>query len=147
MIPSPGTDSWSRRIWGATHVNVSFLSPLPLSLKAMKTCPLVRIKKANKHESHSRKHLAHHCWLPLHPLPSPLQVLWWEVPVITNRLGEEEGSQTKDHFLPFSVDQPAGLCHLPDFAVSRGGCEGGRSCEVRSPPSSQACSLLQGLPE
>lgn len=39
---------------------------------------------AVKQESHSRKHLAYHCELPLHHLPSLLQVLWWEVVGITN---------------------------------------------------------------
>lgn len=38
---------------------------------------------AVKHESHNRKHLVRHRGLPLHHLPS-LQVLWWEVPGITD---------------------------------------------------------------
>lgn len=40
-------------------------------------------RAAVKHESHNRKHLVRHCGLPLHHLSS-LQVLWWEVPGITD---------------------------------------------------------------
>lgn len=40
----------------------------------------VPLGAAVKHESRSRKHLAHHCGFPLHHLPPPIWVLWWEIP-------------------------------------------------------------------
>lgn len=88
---------------------------------------------AIKYESHSRKHLAHHCgYLSL--ISHLLRVIWWEVRGITDG-GErgKEGSQTKDYFLPLSTNQPAIPCHLSDFAVDK--CEGDQSCRAHPPGS------------
>lgn len=93
-----------------------------------------------KHESHGRKHLPTTVVTLASPATS-FRVIWWEIPGITNG-GEEEGSQTKDHFLPLGANQPAIPCRLPDFAVDR--CEGDQSRRAHPPRSLLGMLITSG---